>query len=371
MKVSLPRFVITISYLVLISQSVNGQLLNNPESIVYDPLRSCHYVSNWGDGRIIKIDSLGVQSVFNENLTRVAGLLLVNDTLYAAANDTPYVGVTGFNPESGAMILYAPMEGADLPNDLVFDGAGSMYCTDYWGHRIYRIDIPMQTAWVYIEYIAGPNGIIYDHINDRLIVTKWVSETNAMCRLMTINLHDSTLALAANPSLGGLDGLAMDSRGRLYFSSWQTDAIYRYDSDLTNPPVEFSSGHDEPADISLNPAETVLAVPNFYWNTIDFVAIPADNAERHGQLLDYQVYPCYPNPFNSETTLKFSLNNSMPLNITAYDIVGREIAELLDGRMEAGVHQLKINADTWSSGSYFLHINANNHQSLSRITLLR
>ncbi len=59
--------------LILLSSTAFAQLLNNPESVAYDPLRNCHYVSNWGDGRIVKVDSLGEQSIFNSDMSRVAG----------------------------------------------------------------------------------------------------------------------------------------------------------------------------------------------------------------------------------------------------------------------------------------------------------
>ncbi|MBU0690401.1 T9SS type A sorting domain-containing protein, partial [bacterium] len=170
--------------------------------------------------------------------------------------------------------------------------------------------------------------------------------------------------------LDGLDGIVMDAQGRIYFSSWQTNSVHRYDADLTTLEV-FSSGHDAPADISFNHDETILQVVNFNRNTVDFIAVPSESAVEREQVFDYQVYPCYPNPFNSTTTLKFSLTNPMRVNVTAYDIKGRTIGVLLDDTMYAGTHELDVKGDNWASGTYFLQLRADNMQSVSRITLLK
>lgn len=364
------RVLIMLACIQLLTSTASAQLLNSPESVAFDPLRNCHYVSNWGDGLIIKIDSLGNQSVLSAALTRIAGLLLVHDTLYVASNDTPYIGVVGLNPASGELILYAPMEGAGLPNDLAFDSQGALYCTDYWSHKIYRIDIPTQTAWVYVEYVAGPNGIIYDPFNDRMLVVTWTNEQNSMGLVKAINFADSTIAVAVDPHVNALDGLEIDNQGRVYFSSWQTNSIHRYDAALTSLEV-FSSGHDAPADITFNPDKTILQIANFNRNTVDFVAIPPEHAAEHEQVFDYHVYPCYPNPFNSSTTLKFSLANPMLVNVTAYDIKGRTIGVLLNDSMNAGTHELDVKGDNWASGTYFLQLRADNMRSVSRVTLLK
>jgi len=47
----------------------------------------------------------------------------------------------------------------------------------------------------------------------------------------------------------------------------------------------------------------------------------------------------YPNPFNSTTTIRFSLAHISDVEISLYDVSGREFAKLVKGRKSAGVHQ--------------------------------
>ena len=67
----------------------SANLLNEPESVVYDTLRECYYVSNVGDGNIVRVGADGVQSYFNTDLDFTAGMHIVGDTLYACSSNGP------------------------------------------------------------------------------------------------------------------------------------------------------------------------------------------------------------------------------------------------------------------------------------------
>ncbi len=70
-------------------------LLNNPESVVFDQLRCRYLVSNWGDGNIVSIDSLGNQAFFLTSLTTGCLFLTVvfpvNHCLQSALLTLPYL----------------------------------------------------------------------------------------------------------------------------------------------------------------------------------------------------------------------------------------------------------------------------------------
>jgi len=60
----------------------------------------------------------------------------------------------------------------------------------------------------------------------------------------------------------------------------------------------------------------------------------------------------YPNPFNPETVISYELPSASEVNIRIYDVLGREVATLQSGVMEAGTHRLKWNAKGLPSGVY-------------------
>lgn len=65
----------------------------------------------------------------------------------------------------------------------------------------------------------------------------------------------------------------------------------------------------------------------------------------------------YPNPFNPEISIPITLPNEMPTQIIIYDVQGRRVETLLNNEnMTAGHHVLKWNAESFSSGIYFIRI---------------
>jgi len=67
----------------------------------------------------------------------------------------------------------------------------------------------------------------------------------------------------------------------------------------------------------------------------------------------------YPNPFNPTTTISFSLPKDGMVSITVYNILGQEIATLLDNEsFYAGNQQVTFDATSFTSGVYFYRISA-------------
>jgi hypothetical protein len=63
-----------------------------------------------------------------------------------------------------------------------------------------------------------------------------------------------------------------------------------------------------------------------------------------------------PNPFNPKTTISFRLVKNTPVNITIYDIIGREFTVIADGKLSAGKHSIDIDATNWPGGIYFYKV---------------
>lgn len=77
----------------------------------------------------------------------------------------------------------------------------------------------------------------------------------------------------------------------------------------------------------------------------------------------------YPNPFNPETVIRFALPSSGYTKGVVYDILGREVATLLNGEMPAGEHQLKFDASGLSSGVYIFRLEAGGYSSAIKMVV--
>ncbi len=75
--------------------------------------------------------------------------------------------------------------------------------------------------------------------------------------------------------------------------------------------------------------------------------------------LDYELYQNYPNPFNPSTTIEFALRTDALVSLTVYDMLGREVARLLDAEpLEQGVSEVEFDALGFSSGIYYYVLSA-------------
>lgn len=79
----------------------------------------------------------------------------------------------------------------------------------------------------------------------------------------------------------------------------------------------------------------------------------------------------YPNPFNSSTTIEFSLAKPQYISLKVYDILGREIKTLLNEARSAGKHRISFDASPLSSGVYFCRLQAGDMVETKRMLLLK
>jgi hypothetical protein len=69
--------------------------------------------------------------------------------------------------------------------------------------------------------------------------------------------------------------------------------------------------------------------------------------------MDFGLYPNYPNPFNAQTTLRYTLAFQAEVNLRVYDTLGREVTVLFEGNQPAGSHSLNFDASNLAGGIYY------------------
>ena len=79
----------------------------------------------------------------------------------------------------------------------------------------------------------------------------------------------------------------------------------------------------------------------------------------------------YPNPFNPSTMINFSLGKSGQVTLSVYDLLGRQVAELVNGKMEAGVHEVNLDASELASGVYVYRLTAGGFVQSRKMVLLK
>ncbi|MCK9483009.1 MAG: T9SS type A sorting domain-containing protein [Candidatus Marinimicrobia bacterium] len=85
----------------------------------------------------------------------------------------------------------------------------------------------------------------------------------------------------------------------------------------------------------------------------------------------YALKQNYPNPFNPTTTIRFDLPKNSDVNLVVYDLMGREVAKLANGHMNAGYYTINFNAANLPSGVYIYRLKAGNFVSVKKLMLLK
>ncbi|MGD8306107.1 MAG: T9SS type A sorting domain-containing protein, partial [Ignavibacteria bacterium] len=86
---------------------------------------------------------------------------------------------------------------------------------------------------------------------------------------------------------------------------------------------------------------------------------------------EFQLYQNYPNPFNPQTRINFSVPEISLVSLKVFDVLGKEIATLVDEEKKAGTYEVGFDAVGLTSGIYFYKLVANNHYETKKMIILK
>ena len=111
----------------------------------------------------------------------------------------------------------------------------------------------------------------------------------------------------------------------------------------------------------------------FAERVIDWLDIPVSVEENQSETLPsaFDMYQNYPNPFNPATVIKYQVSNTAHVSIKVYDLIGREVAVLIDEVKEPGVYEVNFESKNLASGIYFYKMIAGDFTSVKKMNLLK
>ncbi|MBN1633835.1 MAG: choice-of-anchor J domain-containing protein [Ignavibacteria bacterium] len=217
----------------------------------------------------------------------------------------------------------------------------------------------------------------------------------------TIGANASTITWATGPIVPFLGGKTGTSRpggtavnGKFYMITGETtpapyphDTIYVFDAN-TNTWSNIKGGRGGQASSN-------------YWSSVSYKIMSSGNIKIFipggsitggiGQLCclqvpactitgiennaeipaDYQLSQNYPNPFNPTTKISYAIPKAGFVTLKIYDMLGREVANLVNTERQAGTYIVDFDASNLSSGIYFYRISVNEFTDIKKMTLLK
>ncbi len=136
---------------------------------------------------------------------------------------------------------------------------------------------------------------------------------------------------------------------------------------------------DETSNFTLDAASPCLSAPGCgligaYGQGCDVLTeVASEDTDKLDRFLLYQNTP---NPFNPTTAIRFFLPGAGPVNVSVYDVAGREVARLVEGNLAPGDHAIVWNGKDFSgdelpSGLYFARLLAGSLTATRKIALIR
>lgn len=104
--------------------------------------------------------------------------------------------------------------------------------------------------------------------------------------------------------------------------------------------------------------------------TLDFSSLTSVN-DKSALITDYRLNQNFPNPFNPTTLISYQLPENGFVSLKVYNLLGAEIATLVNNVQTAGVHKITFNASNLVSGIYFYKIQAGSFTAVRKLILLK
>ena len=169
----------------------------------------------------------------------------------------------------------------------------------------------------------------------------------------------SSFSCAYSDIQGGWLGTGNIDADPLFYATTGDSAFY-----LTENSPCIDAGDPESP---LDPDGTIADMGAFYFDqSVQGVRIPEFEI-----LNSFTLHTAYPNPFNPSTAISFELRAASLVELIVYDVMGREVALLEDGYLNAGRHEVTFNGSELASGVYFACLTTGNFQQTQKLLLIK
>lgn len=156
--------------------------------------------------------------------------------------------------------------------------------------------------------------------------------------------------------------LVYSSHGECY----TTDSTGHFEFNWLSRSYYFGLPHDgnNHYTVSLQPGDTLNL--EFKLNYL----VDVEKKETH-EVKDYSLDQNYPNPFNPVTSISYSIPKAGPVKLQVFDLLGNEVATLVNEYKNAGTHKVSFDASALPSGVYLYTIQSGGFRMAKKMTVMK
>lgn len=292
-------------------------------------------------GIMIKIDPVtGTGTPLGPSgYNQLTGLSILpsNNQIYTCISASPVSQLLRVNATGGDAYPVPSLPFSNI-RSIAFDTNDMLYCSASDG-RLYRYNIfTYDTAYIGNTGITNMFGLSINPLNSTL----WgISSAGAVYK---INKQTAVSQTVGSTGISPNSDIAFSKTGKLYGINGIGLTITKLISIDTatgaGTLIGTNTGYAGVNGIAISPE--IVGIQNIT------TSIPNS----------YELYQNYPNPFNPSTNIKFDLPKSSFVRLSVFDILGKEVASLVNEKLDAGSYSFQWNGISLSSGIYFYRMQA-------------
>ncbi|NUN09302.1 MAG: T9SS type A sorting domain-containing protein [Ignavibacteriaceae bacterium] len=115
--------------------------------------------------------------------------------------------------------------------------------------------------------------------------------------------------------------------------------------------------------------DNITYIKEFYNDNFTRTGLPGANSNINGE--GFSLGDNYPNPFNPVTVIGFSIPVASEVSLKIYDILGNEVADLVNSAKTAGYHNVQFNSTGLASGVYFYQLRAGSFSQIKKMIIVK
>jgi uncharacterized delta-60 repeat protein len=380
--------------------SINSNSTSDIASVKYNNLGQLQWVKRYNGSADGNDLAQGLEVDLSGNIY-VAGTSDSTGSLY------DYVTVK-YNPSGDTEWIKrynGPANDGDLANSMSLDDSGNVYVTgwsfgndtqsDYATVKYNSSGVEQWAArW---DDPASSFDYAYDIAvdgNENVYVTgvsQGMGTDNDFTTVKYNSLGEQQWAVPYNGESNGSDipyHIALDYLGDVYVAGYSNNnteyATIKYNKEGTlqwNKSFSFEDYSNTPTDLLVDNSGNVVvagysskAGEEWIWSIVKYSQagfLPLDAEEELNPPSEFFLYQNYPNPFNPSTVISWQLPVASQVSLKIYDILGREVATLVNEEKPAGSYEVKFNASNLASGIYFYQFKASQFVSTKKLVLIK
>ena len=280
-----------------------------------------------------------------------------NNIIYGLVSDRTGSEVVRVNAGKGDSYTLFNLDISSLTG-IDFDTTGKLYVCKETG-EIYRIDLT-DGNHTYISTATIPlNALAFDPITNQLWAAKRITFGPGKDSIFTVDISTGLATLVGVTGFGDLtNDLAFDENDKLYGvtgTTFQTGKLFEINTTNGSGTLIGEIGFNNVLGLTFSIDGLINSIEG------DDSIIPDK----------YSLKQNFPNPFNPTTTISYSIKEPGMVVLNVYDILGNEVATLVNEEKAAGRYTLRFDASTLASGLYFYRLQSGSFVQTRKMILLK